>query len=275
MAMTGGTGGVVPDTVHDALDVRGWTVRAASRRGEKHPSEQTPRQDAYAVRHGNGRIAVVVCDGLGAMDHSHLAARAACNALAEHLLTARLEVSEDWTAHLRIASLAVTRAAALVLGNRAPNLDQVADVMATTATAVVVEGLEGDAPWLAHTVTVGDSSAWWRRTRVGPLRFEPWLLMSGGRLSRREVETSRALALPLPDDAVVIGASFEIGPEELILVCTDGVADAFEGGGSGVAASFATGWNTPPRLTDLADRIAFDTGHPAGDRTAVAVWTPR
>ncbi|MGW0040291.1 protein phosphatase 2C domain-containing protein [Rhodococcus sp. NPDC003348] len=268
-------GGVVPDAVHDALDVRGWTVRAASMRGTSHESDLTPRQDSYAVRQGNGRIAAVVCDGLGAMEYSHLAAAAASAALADHLLTADLEVSGDWTPHFRVASLAVTRAAGDLLGDRAPSLDEVADVMATTVTALAIEGVDGPGPWLAHAATVGDSSAWWRRTRSGALGFEPWLLMSGGRLTRREVAISRALALPVPDDAVVTGTSYEIGPEELLMVCSDGVADAFEDGGSAVAASFATGWTNPPRLGDLADRIAFEPAGPADDRTAVAVWTPR
>ncbi|MFD4295272.1 PP2C family protein-serine/threonine phosphatase [Rhodococcus sp. NPDC058505] len=265
--------GVVPDAVHDALDVRGWTVRAASIRGTGHRSDRTPRQDAYAVRHGNGRIVAVVCDGLGAMEFSHRAAEVASATLADHLLTADLEVSGDWTAHLRVASLAVTRAAGALLGNRAPRFDDVADLMATTVTALVVEDVEAPGRWLAHTATVGDSSAWWRRTRSGALGFEPWLLMSGGRLTRREIATSRTLALPLPDDAVVTGTSYEIGREELLMVCSDGVADAFEDGGSAVAAAFATGWTNPPRLTDLADRIAFESS--ADDRTAVAVWTPR
>ncbi|GAA4482606.1 hypothetical protein GCM10023094_32850 [Rhodococcus olei] len=273
--MTGGSGGVVPETVHDALDAHGWRVLAASTQGVTNRDSGTPRQDAYAVRRGRDRIAVVVCDGLGAMEYSHLAAAAAGTALADHLLTADLEVSGDWTPHLRVASLAVTRTAGDILGDRAPSLDAVADLMATTVTAVVVEGVDSPGPWLAHTATVGDSSAWWRRTRVGGLDFEPWLLMSGGRLTRREIETSRALALPLPDDAVVTGASYELGPEQMLLVCTDGVADAFEDGGSAFAAAFATGWSNPPRLTDLADRIAFGRDGHTADRTAVAMWTPR
>ncbi|MFC9789144.1 protein phosphatase 2C domain-containing protein [Rhodococcus sp. NPDC127528] len=277
MSMSGSPvpGVVVPDSVHDALDVRGWAVRAASTRGSTHPSDLTPRQDAYAVRQGNGRIVAVVCDGLGAMDYSHLAAEAASAALADHLLTAELEVSGDWTAHFRVASLAVTRAAGALLGDRAPSLDEVADVMATTVTALVIEGVDGPGPWLAHAATVGDSSAWWRRTRSGALDFEPWLLMSGGRLTRREVATSRALALPVPDDAVVAGTSYEIGPEELLVVCSDGVADAFDDGGSPVAAAFAAGWTNPPRLTELAHRVAFESSRSADDRTVVAVWTPR
>ncbi|MFF0815336.1 protein phosphatase 2C domain-containing protein [Rhodococcus sp. NPDC003318] len=267
--------GAVPHSVHDAIDANGWTVRAASRQGLARSERGHPRQDAYALRHGGGRIAVVVCDGLGAMQYSHLAAAAASAALAEHLLTADLEVSGDWTDHLRVASLAVTRAAGRLLGDRAPSFDAVAELMATTLTALVVEDIESPGRWLAHTVTVGDSSAWWRRTRTGGLDFEPWLLMSGGRLTRHEIATSRALALPLPDDAVVTGASYEIGREELLMVCSDGVADAFEDGGSSVAAAFAAGWNNPPRLSDLADRIAFDSGDHLDDRTVVAVWTPR
>ncbi|WP_137872025.1 protein phosphatase 2C domain-containing protein [Rhodococcus sp. Q] len=267
-------GGVVPHSVHDAVDANGWTVRAASRQGDTR--QKTRRQDAYAVRHGGGRIAVVVCDGVGAAEHSHLAAAAASAALAEHLLTAELEVSGDWTAHLKVASLAVTRAAGDLLGNRAPSLGAVYSVMATTATALVVEPTDiGQGPWLAHTATVGDSSAWWRRTRGGALGFEPWLLMSGGRLTRHQIATSGALVLPLPDDAVVTGASFEIGPEELLLVCSDGVADAFDDGSSAVAASFASGWSNPPRISDLADRIAFDADRQVDDRTVVGVWTPR
>ncbi|TQF69119.1 hypothetical protein FK531_10130 [Rhodococcus spelaei] len=266
---------VVPDTVHDALDTHGWRVRAASARGSAHHDAATPRQDAYAVRHGRGRLAVVVCDGLGTMEFSHLAAEAASAALADHLLTAELEVSGDWTVHLRVASQAVTRAAGDVLGDSAPSLDAVADVMATTVTAFVVEGVDGGGPWLAHTATVGDSSAWWRQTRSGALGFDPWLLMSGGRLTRSEVAATRALALPLPDDAVVAGSSYEVDREELLVVCSDGIGDAFDDGGSAVAAGFATGWTTPPRLSDLADRIASEEAGHRDDRTVVAVWTPR
>ncbi|MFE3293350.1 protein phosphatase 2C domain-containing protein [Rhodococcus sp. NPDC059234] len=267
--------GVVPDSVHDGLDVHGWRVRAASTRGSAHHDAGTPRQDTYMVRHGHGRLAVVVCDGLGAMELSHLAAEAASAALAEHLLTAHLEVSGDWTDHLRVASRAVMRVAGEVLADDAPSLDAVADIMATTVTAVVVEGIDGPGPWLAHTATVGDSSAWWRQTRSGALGFDPWLLMSGGRLTRSEIATSRALALPLPDDAVIDGASYEIGTEELLVVCSDGVADAFDDGGSAVAAAFAAGWTNPPRLTELANRISSESSRSTDDRTAVAVWTPR
>lgn len=260
----------VPHSVHDAIDAHGWIVRAASRRGIGGDG-RNPRQDAYALRRGNGRIAVVVCDGLGALEHSHLAANAAATALADHLLTAHIDISGDWTTHLRVASLAVTRAAATVLGQRAPDRWSVTRIMATTATAVVVDGIDTEPPWLVHTATVGDSSVWWRRTRAGALGFDPWLLMSGGPQPPREHDA----VLPLPDGTTVTGASYEIGPEELLMVCSDGVADAFDDGSSRIAASFASGWSNPPRISDLAERIAFDERRVPGDRTAVGVWTPR
>lgn len=58
-------------------------VRAATARGLLHRSTLGPRQDAFALgRRADGALLAVVCDGVGSLGRSHVAAELASQVLA-------------------------------------------------------------------------------------------------------------------------------------------------------------------------------------------------
>lgn len=263
-----------PDSMCDAFDCFGWSLRAASARGLMHRSDGSPRQDAYAVRYSSDtdRFAVAVCDGVGSAPQSHVAAEAAANRLVDRAMDGAMSCDDEWwTETFQVASEAVT-VAAQTLGMSDASAAGVREVMATTAILVVVDKVSGFGSWTVRYAGIGDSSLW--LTDVSTDDDTAWIPVLGGKAAPEDVATNRTSALPLRDSTPVRPGQFTLLERQLLLACTDGVGDAFGAGDGEVARALKQSWMKPPSGLNFAAQVSFGRRRLLDDRTGVALWTP-
>lgn len=263
-----------PDSMCDAFDCFGWSLRAASVRGLMHRSDGSPRQDAYAVRYSPeaDRFAIAVCDGVGSAPQSHVAAEAAANCLVDRAIDGAMS-SDDawWTETFYGASEAVT-VAAENLGVSDSSAAGVREVMATTAILVVVDQVSVSGPWTVHYAGIGDSSLW--LTDVSTDDETAWIPVLGGKAAAEDVATNRTSALPLRDRTSVRPGQFTLLQGQLLLACTDGVGDAFGAGDGEVPRALKQSWMKSPTALNFAAQVSFGRRRLLDDRTGVALWAP-
>ena len=265
------------DAVCDGFDFEGWALRAASVRGLSHRHAGTARQDAYAVRYAaeTDRLVLIVCDGVGSGVSSHIAADVASTFLADELIDCDLGDDPNlWTGIFADASAAVCVRARQVLGRSDAEIDDVRAVMATTAVAVVVSAVTQPGPWEVCYAAVGDSSLWTARHHASDEAFEGWTPILGGKINDGEFASNRTSALPLWVDSPVRSEHFELDGEMLLLLCTDGVGDAFLGGAGPVAIELGSAWSSPPTPLNFAAHVSFGRRSLLDDRTGIALWSP-
>ncbi|WP_139278868.1 protein phosphatase 2C domain-containing protein [Rhodococcus ruber] len=263
-----------PDSMCDAFDCFGWSLRAASVRGLMHRSDGSPRQDAYAVRYSpeTDRFAVAVCDGVGSAPQSHIAAEAAANCLVDRAIDAATSSDDDgWTETFQAASEAVT-VAAENLGVSDSSVAGVREVMATTAILVVVDRVSASGSWTVRYAGIGDSSLW--LTDVSTDDETAWIPVLGGKAAAEDIATNRTSALPLRDRTSVRPGQFTLLEGQLLLACTDGVGDAFGAGDGEVARTLKRSWMKPPTALNFAAQVSFGRRRLLDDRTGVALWAP-
>jgi hypothetical protein len=119
---------------------------------------------------------------------------------------------------------------------------------------------------VARLAAVGDSGAW----VLSGGRFDRVL---GGKASSDDAISSSAVtALPrVPGD--VATATVELGPDDVLIVATDGIGDPLGDGTGSVGAllrSLLDG--RVPTLVELAHVVDFSRETFDDDRTLVAVW---
>lgn len=265
------------DAVCDGFDFDGWALRAASVRGLSHRHAGTARQDAYAVRYSAemDRLVLIVCDGVGSGELSQIAADVASTYIADELIDCDLVDDPDvWTGIFADASAAICVRAREVLGRSDAEIDDVRAVMATTAVAVVVSGVSGPGPWEVSQAAVGDSSLWTARHPTSDEAFAGWTPILGGKGNDGEFASNRTSALPLRVDSAVISEYFELDADMLLLLCTDGVGDAFLGGAGPVALELGSAWSSPPTPLNFAAHVSFGRRGLLDDRTGIALWSP-
>ncbi len=262
------------DSMCDAFDCFGWSLRAASVRGLMHRSDGSPRQDAYAVRYSpdTDRFAVAVCDGVGSAPQSHVAAEVAANCLVDRAMDgATASDDEWWTETFQVASEAVT-VAAEKLGVSDASAAGVRGVMATTAILIVVDEVSVSRSWTVRYAGIGDSSLW--LTDVTTDNETAWIPVLGGKAAAEDVATNRTSALPLRDSTPVRPGQFTMLEGQLLLACTDGVGDAFGAGDGEVARALKQSWMKPPTALNFAAQVSFGRRRLLDDRTGVALWAP-
>lgn len=265
------------DSACDGYDFDGWHVRAASVRGLSHRYSGTPRQDSYAIRFcpEAGRLVIVVCDGVGSGRLSHVAAEIVSEQIADAVVGTDHR-GDDWTRLFETASMAVLRAAAPLMGEIECTVDTARSVMASTATVVELSGLNTPGPWELRTATVGDSAAWVSDLDEPGIGFGPWRPVSGGRVDSGDgPATTVTSALPIRPGTQVEAVRGRLEPGQLLLVCTDGVGDAFGAGTGQVATALGAEWVTPPTPINFAAHVGFGRRSHVDDRTGVAVWARR
>ena len=219
------------------------TVRAVSITGVRHRLAGLPGEDSFAWRHDGSRLALAVADGLGSVEGSGQAAARAAAAAAETALGG--------------GDGGAGPGDAISEGVRAAN-QAAAGGGATTLVLAVLD--RGGRVGLGR---VGDSSAF----LIGP--GGAWYELFA-RPDDDSVGTETA-ALPSgePDPEV---ASAMLGPDDVLVLATDGVADPWRDGPATVAPSLAEAVAARPVALELARLADFSRLGCHDDRTIMLVW---
>lgn len=227
----------------DGASCDGWTLRAASVTGVRHRLAGLECEDAYAWATGADALAVAVADGVGSVPGSGPAAAHACRSAVTAAVEHRGAGGEE----------AVVRAVAAA-----------ARAAAGGATTLVVALLTG--PDRVICGRVGDSTA----LVLGP----------GGAATELfdppHPERPDAATTALPGDAAAaVITEMVLGPDDLLVLLTDGVADPWRDGPATVAPALAEGLRSRPDPPGLLSLVDFSRHGCHDDRTVVCVWPRR
>ncbi|OBI77912.1 hypothetical protein A5663_21465 [Mycobacterium sp. E740] len=258
-----------PDVVVDGWSTGAITMRGVSQRGHLHRYNGAPRQDDFAAHClPDGRVIVLVADGVSGASQSHLGASTATKQAAEWLHTQLgADLAEtDWTALIKTTAWALTERAQSLFNLPAPDPVCAEEHLATTLVCAVIECNEPGLLY-AYLVGVGDSSAW---------------LLTGGRfiellgakpVSADGVSSSAVAGLPRVPTAVT-PTVVEIAAGEVLIVGTDGIGDPLGSGEGGVGNLLRDVLTRPdpPSLIEFAHAVDFSRETFDDDRTLVAVW---
>lgn len=244
------------DVELSTASVSGMVIRAASSRGVQHRARHTVRQDAYALGRraldGEPEHAVVaVCDGVGSLGYSHVAA-----ALVSQRLASRAAAGVDWWRAFALANEELMKTAAEweAAGH---------DGMATTAVAVTVRREDG--AWAGEAAWVGDSTLWHLGDDL------QWTLVSGSSLGDESGGYHSSGVRPMPaHDECWTWCSFRI-PGGALFAMTDGVGNPLMWSPA-VRATLASWWARPPDPFTFAAQIGFAKKTHIDDRTVVGIW---
>jgi hypothetical protein len=265
-----------PDTVADAGVVGSVHMLAASIRGLSHQESGTPRQDAYgfAVTPDQEWLVVVVADGVSAGRLSHRAAQVVARHAPARVLDELAEVGDprrvDWYRVFKALAGRIVGVGQKLLADEGvadATPQEVAEVMATTATIAVVEISPPDGQRRTAYAWLGDSPAWF-------LVGNTWDCLTEVKNAGREIASSSVTALPrLPSEADLLPKAFvRIPADATLLVMTDGVGDPLGAGHGEVADVLAEVWRRPPSPFRFVEQVAFGRKSFDDDRTVVAIW---
>jgi hypothetical protein len=258
-----------PDVVIDGWSTDTITVRGVSQRGHLHRYNGAPRQDDFAVhRLPDGRVIVLVADGVSGARQSHIGASAVVKQGADWLHTNLGDdlANTDWLTLLKSAAWALTERAQSLLGLDAPDPVRAEAELATTLVCAVIEPT-GAHTLRAYLVGAGDSMAWL-------LKAGQFLeILSGKTTPADGVSSSAVVGLPrLPTDITPMVVDF--ADNDVLLIATDGIGDPLGNGQGGVGNLFRDVLTrpSPPSLIEFAHAVDFSRETFDDDRTLVAVW---
>lgn len=259
-----------PDTILDGWSTDWLTVRGASTRGALHRHNGTPRQDDFAVhRLGDGRVIIVVADGVSQAPQSHIGATTAARYAAQWLQTQMPPdtADTDWSALVKSTAWALSEQIQALLGLPEPDAARAEQNLATTLVCAVVEPA-GLGSVRVHLLRVGDSAAW--VLPAGEGQFVPVL---GGKDPSLAVTSSTVAGLPrVPSDLDPTVLQIQCG--DVLLVGTDGIGDPL-GTGQGAVGDLLRTVLTgplPPSLLEFCRVVDFSRETFTDDRTLVAAW---
>jgi serine/threonine protein phosphatase PrpC len=249
-----------PDTAVDAVSLDGLELRAASVRGLLHRSRHTPRQDAFSLGTSNDPLVLTVCDGVGSLGRSHLAAQYVVAQLPELVAQHARDDAVDWEAIFQPLSDALS---AIEAGGEGSKPTDRADRLATTVTCAVLRrepsGLTAELAW------VGDSPAY-------VLRQNHWRLITAAK-SVGEGGIATTVVSAIPSSHVTFDtAHVELLPGDLFVVMSDGISDPLGGGTGLVGGALEEWWAEPVSALEFAAHVGFKRKGFFDDRTAIAVW---
>jgi hypothetical protein len=261
-----------PDTTIDGWSTDDITVRGVSQRGHLHRFNGAPRQDDFAVHQlSDGRVVVLVADGVSESPQSHLGASIAVKQGAEWLRTnIPDDVSElNWIGLFQNAAYALTVSAQSLLNLADPDPVRAERELATTLiVAIVSPRTAGELE--VNLLGVGDSSAWL-------LRGGNFQQLLGGKASGGDgVASSAVVALPrVPNGLSPV--TVEVTRGDVLLVGTDGIGDPLGNGNNAVGGLLMSilGQADPPSLIEYAHAVDFSRENFDDDRTLVAIWPRR
>ncbi|MFG1901459.1 protein phosphatase 2C domain-containing protein [Micromonospora carbonacea] len=252
-----------PDAVADGWSTRDFTVRAASVRGYAHRYRGIPRQDdvTVSVHRPSGAVVFAVADGVSAAPQSHIGATVVCRA-AVGAIMADLDGGGriDWQNVVQQSAWQLVEQARVVLGLAEVDRAAAEAAMATTLVAGMVLP---DGPTVS-LIQVGDSSAWVLRDRSYQCLLDDKFGGAG------PVFSSSVTALPRTPR--VTPRTGQLGPDEVLLVGTDGFGDPLGDGRGQVGSFFAGHLGAPVPPLTLAYYLDFSRETYDDDRTLLAVW---
>jgi hypothetical protein len=260
-----------PDVVIDGWSTEAVTVRGVSQRGHLHRYNGAPRQDDFAAHHlPDGRVIVLVADGVSGAPQSHIGASTAIKQGVEWLhsqLGADLAAT-DWSALFKSTAWALTERAQTLLNLAEPDPVRAEEQLATTLVCAVIEPT-GAGGLRAYLVGVGDSSAW---LLLPSGRFVE--LLGAKAVTADGMSSSMVAGLPrVPADIAPVVVEITTG--EVLVIGTDGIGDPLGGGEGGVGnllREVLTGPGTPS-LIEFAHAVDFSRETFDDDRTLVAIWS--
>jgi serine/threonine protein phosphatase PrpC len=258
-----------PDVVVDGWSTDAITVRGVSQRGHLHRYNGAPRQDDFAVHQlPDGRVIVLVADGVSGAPQSHIGASTATKQAAEwlHSNLGHDVADTDWLALLKSAAWALTERTQALLGLEAPDPVRAEEELATTLVCAVIEPT-GHQTLRAHLVSAGDSAAW----LLTEGQFVE--IVAGKTVPAAGVASSAVVGLPrLPPE--VTPKVVDVADNEVLLIATDGIGDPLGNGQGGVGNLFRDMLTAPsvPSLIEFAHAVDFSRETFDDDRTLVAVW---
>ncbi|MDY7105164.1 MAG: protein phosphatase 2C domain-containing protein [Actinomycetota bacterium] len=259
-----------PDTAIDGWTDEHWAVRAVSLRGHAHRHGGVPRQDDMALARrssGDGGLLVAVADGVSAAPQAHIGATTAVRYAVQWLdaSTSAEDGALDATGLVRATAWALVEHAAAVLDIATDAAEAEPQVATTLVAATIDPPAGGEAGGVVRLAAVGDSGAW---------------VLSGGRFDRvvggkarsdDAISSSAVTALPrVPNE--IATATVELGPDDVLIIATDGIGDPLGAGSGSVGAllrSLLEG--RVPTLVELAHAVDFSRETFDDDRTLVAV----
>jgi len=219
-----------------------------------HRHRDGPRQDAFGIRDlgdDAGGIAVVVCDGVGSLALSHIAAEQVVNSMLE-----AFTVTRDWSEAIREANSDLTE---YIASHEAQG------TMATTIIAAAVYPGPGDV-WRVDAASIGDSDLW-------HLADTKWtkLLPPADQTHEADAEMYDGRTKALPTAALrSCQWTGEVTHGALFLM-SDGVGLPLAMS-TEVEQTLATWWANPPPVLDFAAQVGFARLSFTDDRTVVGVW---
>jgi serine/threonine protein phosphatase PrpC len=258
-----------PDVVIDGWSTDTMTVRGVSQRGHLHRYNGAPRQDDFAVhRLPDGRVIVLVADGVSGARQSHIGASAVTKQAADWLHSNLGDDvgHTDWAALLKSAAWALTERAQSLLGLDEPDPVRAEEELATTLVCAVIEPT-GAHTLRAYLVGVGDSVAW----LLAAGQFIE--VLTGKTTPAAGVASSAVVGLPrLPTETIPMVVDF--ADDDVLLIATDGIGDPLGSGQGGVGNLFRDLLTRPsaPSLIEFAHAVDFSRETFDDDRTLVAVW---
>ncbi|ORB10858.1 protein phosphatase 2C domain-containing protein [Mycobacterium noviomagense] len=261
-----------PDVVIDGWSTDAMTVRGVSQRGHLHRYNGAPRQDDFALHHlPDGRVVVVVADGVSAARQSHIGASTATRQAAEWLYSHLGDdtADTDWLTMLKTTAWALSERAQTLLGLDAPDPVRAEQELATTLACAVIEPT-GPHSLRACLVSAGDSAAW----LLSAGRFVE--VLAGKTVTASGIASSAVIGLPrVPTE--VTPAVVDVAYDDVLLIGTDGIGDPLGAGQGGVGDLFREVLTkpSPPSLIEFAHAVDFSRETFDDDRTLVAVWPKR
>jgi serine/threonine protein phosphatase PrpC len=258
-----------PDVVIDGWSTESITVRGVSQRGHLHRYNGAPRQDDFAVHElPDGRVIVLVADGVSQAPQSHFGASTAIRTAAEWLAANLGDdlADTDWLVLLKNAAWALNERAQTLLGLDQPDPVRAEELLATTLVCAVIEPA-GAGALRAYLVGAGDSVAW----LLSSGNFIE--ILAGKTVPASGIASSAVVGLPrVPIEVTPVAV--DISADDVLVIATDGIGDPLGTGQGGVGNLFRDVLTGPsvPSLIEFAHAVDFSRETFDDDRTLVAVW---
>ncbi|WP_218011116.1 protein phosphatase 2C domain-containing protein [Herbidospora mongoliensis] len=247
----------------DSALVGDLEVRAASIVGPGHRCKDPAdaRQDAYRLgldKHGRYLI-VTIADGMSDSRHSHLGANVAADTIVKHLQ----DVMADGTWSETELKNSFHNAAARMTATAEQRGLTRNDVRAAALAAVIDLRPCDDGTRIAVFASIADVSAWLKEGHG-------WRQIAGDAKQGYDAGRLSEYLPHLPSSVRI--TQFEIPPDTVLALTTDGVGDALAV--KELGAWFADQWNRPPFIGDFITSVGYETKGFNDDRTAVVLWCP-
>jgi serine/threonine protein phosphatase PrpC len=269
-----------PDTVADGGEAFGLVTRAASVRGLFKRYLGGSRQDDFCLQlHVPTRtLLVAVADGVSASPRSHLGAalavRQAAAAAVRQLEAGAAEL--DWSEVFSQAAWALVEEHRRACSDSSASVEDAAASLATTLAVAALTADEADSD--GHSTCDGARPEKYR-LQVGAVGDSPTLVLSQGKFVRvvgDEGDPDGLIgggveALPRHTNPSVTEPR-TLEPEDVLLVCTDGLALPLADGKGEVGRTLIRELANPPDIVDFARLLDFSRSTYDDDRTLVAVW---